>query len=51
MIEIYPPIATSICRMTDHVCNEDIGEELRKTDISKVIKLIKELATAIGNNI
>jgi hypothetical protein len=36
--------------MTYHVCDEDIGEELRKMDIGKVIKLIRELDTAVANN-
>jgi hypothetical protein len=30
------------------MCDEDIGGKLRKMDISKVMKLMKELAAAIG---
>jgi hypothetical protein len=51
MIEIFPLRATPRRRMTDHICDEDIGGELRKMDISNIIKLIKELVTAIGKKI
>jgi hypothetical protein len=51
MIEIYPLRAISRCRMADHICSEDTGDGLRIMDISKIIKHIKEVATAIGNNL
>jgi hypothetical protein len=48
MIEMFLLRATSRCRITDHTCDEDIGGELRKMDFSKIMKLVKELATAMG---
>jgi hypothetical protein len=51
MIEIFLLRATSRCRIKDHICDEDTGEELRKMDISKIIKLINKFDTEIGKNI